>query len=222
MEKHWGEILSTFEYLGAKHLPIVMLATTFNFIFVLLPLLLLAIYPCGCFQRCQNHCGGRCQPLHVFMDAFQGCYRTHPWDLRSFSAFYLLLRVLFLAQVALFPSYLMLYMSGILAFAGAGLVSMVQPYRVRAHNAVDTVLLLLMGTYFISYYNMILLTSLNYPFQWDIVVVCQGSSIALLALYLVSLLLWKLLHFKIIALFKNVKLHGIQLDLLNETAEGSS
>ena len=90
-------------YFGIAHLPHVVLALCFGFL-ATLPLLLLALYPCGCFQRCLNCCGGRCQPLHVFMDAFQGCYRTHPRDMRYFSALYLLLRVLILALMSSFPT----------------------------------------------------------------------------------------------------------------------
>jgi hypothetical protein len=188
-----------------EYLPFAFLAVTVSFIFVLLPLFLLAIYPCGCFQRCLNHCGGRCQPLHVFMDAFQGCYRTHPRDLRCFSAFYLLLRVVLLAQVALFPTYLLFFTSGIFAFAGAGVMAIFQPYKEKRHNTVDTVLLLLMGVYFISYYALIVLTAVKYPLQWDIAAVCEGLAIALAILYVVLLLLWRLLHLKILTFLRYIK-----------------
>ena len=69
------------EYFSSGHLPFALLAMAISFIFVLLPLLLLAIYPCGCFHKCcLNRCGLTCQTLHVFMDAFQGSYRTEPRD----------------------------------------------------------------------------------------------------------------------------------------------
>ena len=194
---------ATIEYLGYKHLPFAILAIVVSFIFVVLPLFFLTFYPCGCFQRCLNHCGGRCQPLHVFMDAFQGSYRTQPRDLRSFSAFYLLLRLLILAQ-ALISTSLMFYTSGILSLMGAAVVCILQPYKMKAHNTIDTVLLLLMGIYFISYYNMIVLTSLNYSIDWITSAVCQALSLALIILYFVLLLLWKLLHLKILALFRKV------------------
>ena len=85
-------------YLGTKHLPFVLLALVISFSFVLLPFLLLLVYPCGCFHRlCLNRCGGRCRTLHVFMDVFLGSYRTQPRDMRYFAAFYLFLRALLLA-----------------------------------------------------------------------------------------------------------------------------
>jgi hypothetical protein len=139
------------------------------------------------------------------MDAFQGCYRTHPRDLRCFSAFYLLLRVLLLAQATLFPTYLLYFTSGILSFIGAGVIAMFQPYKVKAHNTIDTVLLLLMGVYFTSYYAMILLTSLNYSFHWVIAAICEGVSIFLITLYLIVLLLWKLLRVKLVVLASKAK-----------------
>ena len=195
----------TIEFFGEEHLPYAVLAIIVSFIFVFFPLLLLTVYPCHCFQRCLNRCGRRSQPLHVFMDAFQGCYRTHPRDLRYFSAFFLLLRVLLLAQVVLFPTYVLLFNSGVLSFAGAAVVAVLQPYKVKSHNTVDTVLLLLMGVYFTSYYDLILLTSLNYQLQWLIAAICQGFSIAFLILYLISLLLWKLLRFKLLALIRRAR-----------------
>ena len=89
------------EYFGSAHLPYALLAIAISFIFVALPFLLLVIYPCRCFHKCLNYCGLRSQTLHIFMDAFQGSYKTEPRDLRYFSAFYLLLRLLMLLQVPL-------------------------------------------------------------------------------------------------------------------------
>ena len=89
------------EYFGKEHLPYGILAlfmfTTFN----LVPLLLLCLYPCRCFQSCLNCCRLNSQVLRTFMDAFQGCYKFEPYDCRYWAAFYLLLRILFLVVFAL-------------------------------------------------------------------------------------------------------------------------
>ena len=205
--KYYSAYDGRIEYLSAKHLPYAVLATTVSFIFVLLPLLLLVFYPCGCFQRCLNRCGGRCRPLHVFMDAFQGCYRTHPRDLKYFSAFYFLLRVLLLAQTWLFQTSLSFYTSGILSLVWAGVIAIFQPYKVKVHNTMDAALLLLMGVYFISYHNMILHKSLNYSLQWLMSAVCAGIAVILPVSYCIFLLFWKfLVHFKLLALI-NVVYH---------------
>ena len=93
------------EYFGHDHLPFAVLALLIGFVFVFLPFLLLVLYPCRCFQRCLNCLGWRCQALHIFMDAFQGSYKIEPYDLRYFSAFYLLLRFLFLIITELMLSF---------------------------------------------------------------------------------------------------------------------
>ena len=94
--------------------------------------------------------GPRFQVLHVFMDAFQGSYRTHSRDMRYFSAFYLFLQILILAQPQIFP-YIMFFTSGILSLASAAAVTIFQPYKVKSHNTMDSVMMLLMGVYFLSY-----------------------------------------------------------------------
>ena len=192
-------------YLGERHLPFAMLALLFS-ILAIIPLILLALYPCMCFQRCLNCCEGRCQPLHVFMDAFQGCYKTYPRDMRCFSAFYLLLRVIIQVQISLFPSSLMLYTSGILSLAGAAVVAMFQPYKISSHNKVDTILMLLMGTYFISYHANAVLSSLEQNITLHITAIFQGLSITLIILYFFLLLVWIALHLKIQAMVWTVKM----------------
>ena len=180
-------------YFGIAHLPYVVLALCFGFL-ATLPLLLLALYPCGCFQRCLNCCGGRCLPLHVFMDAFQGCYRTHPRDMRYFSALYLLLRVLMLALMSAFPTSIMLYTSGILSLAWAALVAVFQPYKVKTHNTVDAVLLLLMGIYFVSYHAGMVLFYLKQESMVIITVCISFFALNLIVLYFLLLLSRKLLN----------------------------
>ena len=62
-----------------------------------------------------------------------------------------------MAFMSAFPTSIMLYILGILSFAGAALVAVFQPYKVKTHNTVDVVMLLLMGTYFISYHANVVL-----------------------------------------------------------------
>ncbi len=66
----------TIEYFGKQHLPYAILAIVVFIIFNILPLLLLCLYSCHCFQRILNISKLRCQALHTFMDAFQGCYKN--------------------------------------------------------------------------------------------------------------------------------------------------
>ena len=182
------------KYFSPQHLPFALLAIIIASIFVALPLLLLVVYPCRCFHKCLNCCGLRLQILHVFMDAFQGSYKLQPRDMRYFSAFYLFLRVVMLMHAELFLSPLTLYTSGIISLASAAIVAAFRPFKVEAHNTIDSILLLLMGVYFISCNETSLVLSLNYGNNWIFPSILQGLSISLIALYLISLLLWKLLH----------------------------
>jgi hypothetical protein len=90
-------------YFSSHHLPYACLALFFLLIFTLLPMALLFLYPCSCFQVCLNRTGCSCQLLHTFMDTFQGHYKNGTngtRDLRFFSGLYLLLRALVYASTA--------------------------------------------------------------------------------------------------------------------------
>ena len=75
------------EYFGREHIPYAVLAIFMFIIFNLIPLLLLCLYPCRCFQSCLNCCRFNSQVLRTFMDAFQGCYKFEPYDCRYWTAF---------------------------------------------------------------------------------------------------------------------------------------
>ena len=94
-------------YLSKEHLPYFVTAIAMSFVFNIIPLLLLCIDPCRCFRRCLNSTGLQHQVLHTFMDAFQGCYKHKPRDLRFFSAIYLLFQIinLFLHSVLPYEQY---------------------------------------------------------------------------------------------------------------------
>ena len=177
-------------YFGSTHLPFVLLAMVISVVFVVLPLLLVAFYPCRCFHWCLERCRLRSQTLHIFMDAFQGSYRTEPHDMRFFSAFYLLVRISILIQTMLFPSTLKLFTSGILSLASAGVVAIFQPYKVKGHNTMDSIWMLLMGGYFISYHEVLILTALDYGKQWVLAAVINVLSIVCLLIMLVFLMVW--------------------------------
>ena len=160
--------------------------------FVLLPFLLLLLYPCRCFQRCLNYFGWRCQTLHIFMDAFQGSYKTEPRDYRYFSAFYLLLRMLVIVQVQIFTSAFLFYISAMISLLFAIMLAAFQPYKVSAHNYRDSILLMLMGGYFASYGTSEFLTLLGYYSEVSIVLGFASLFAISLALYFILVVASKL------------------------------
>ena len=112
-------------------------------LFGLMPLLLMLVYPTRTFQKCLNCCGLRCLPLHIFMDAFQGCYKNGTEgtrDYRFFSAVYLLLRLIFLLEVQAktfnwWPS----GSNRVVTFAALSLsFALLQPYKKRWYNILDS------------------------------------------------------------------------------------
>ena len=87
----------TIRFFHSKHIPYVALALSIIMIFVVLPPLLLLLYPTRIFRKCLQHCGFQnWGVLHMVMDIFQGWYKNGTegmGDYRPFSALYMLLRV---------------------------------------------------------------------------------------------------------------------------------
>ena len=93
---------TTVEYFGPKHLPYAVMAIVILFIFILLPTLLLTLYPFRAVQKCLNLFPGRFQLfLNTFVDSFQGCYKngTEPGtrDYRYLSALPFIIRFIMIA-----------------------------------------------------------------------------------------------------------------------------
>ena len=141
----------TIEYFGKQHLPYAILAIVIVILVNILPLLLLLLYPCQCFQKLLNFCGLRCHALHVFMDVFQGCYKNRTdgtYDRRCFSAVYLVARFAFLAVFVMTQNYLMsCFFQTMLLTLIAILVGVIQPYKLYIYNVIDVILILVFSLY---------------------------------------------------------------------------
>ena len=98
---------TSIEYFSREHLPFVLPAICVLLVFVVFPLLLLLLYPVRSFQRCLGYCTKiRWQFLHIFADAFQGCYKNgtnSTCDYRYFAGLYLLFRVVLLVGFIVQP-----------------------------------------------------------------------------------------------------------------------
>ena len=138
---------ATIPYFGKQHLPYAILAITVLILFTILPILLLCLYPCQCFQKLLNCCRQRCTVLHTFMDTFQGCYKNRidgSYDRRWFSAVYLIIRIAIHIYVAQTQEIILtlLYITFLLIFT-AILTGVVRPYKSYKYNIVDIVLILI-------------------------------------------------------------------------------
>ncbi len=186
------------EYFGRQHLPFAILALFIGLVFVIFPFLLLVLYPCRCFQRGLNYMGWRCQTLHIIMDAFQGSYKIEPYDLRSFSAYYLLLRMMTLAQMQIYPNSFNLYTSAVVFLFSAMIFTAFHPYKVTSHNKIDIIMMLLMTLYFASYYiNVTVASSIAASFQ--------GITGGILVLYTTSLVAWMVMGSRVKTVIRKIK-----------------
>ena len=147
------------EYFGNVHLPYAVLALFMFMIFNIMPLLLLCLYPCGCFQSSLNVCRLNSQILHTFMDVFQSCYKFEPYDCRYWAAFYLFLRILILAIFGLTQSAFFVVLTGITLILVVILTLVVRPYKWTVYNVIDvTVMFFLIIVQIFFSYAAILLT----------------------------------------------------------------
>ena len=140
---------ATIVYFGEQHLPYAILAITVFIFFTILPILLLCLYPCQCFQKLLNCCRQRCTVLHTFMDTFQGCYKNRAdgsYDRRWFSAVYLISRIVVHVYVVKTHKFIpiLLYITFLLIVT-AILTGVVRPYKSYKYNIVDVVLILLLA-----------------------------------------------------------------------------
>ena len=178
------------KYFGPSHAGYAIVALLLLFTVLLVPVIILLLYPCLCFQRCLNRLHLRSLPLNTFVDAFQGCYKdgtNGTRDCRYFAALQLVLRLLFAlvffltkeAVIAAFLSFVALALY-ILLFV------ITQPYKNAVYNKTD--IPLLMALLFVP-------VTLYY-----IMLVPNGYSIQIFsALFLVPLLyfiIWSFVYIK--------------------------
>ena len=130
------------KYFQGSHLLFGVLAIGMVCVFNVLPLILLALYPSKCFQKCLNHCHGcQFQFLKVFMDTFQGGFKTEPYDCRYFAAFYLFLRFVNLTTMGWTRTGIYFSFSGLLLGFASLTVALVRPWAVWWHNVLDSIVL---------------------------------------------------------------------------------
>ncbi len=124
-----------------KHLPYAILAITMSTIYVILPCVVLVLYPTRIFQKCLNHCGIKLHAIHAFADAFNGCYKNGTngtCDCRCFAGFYLFIRIV--ALVIYQTQYLHQYVTArnILLLLTLLIFALTSPYKNRLFNYTDS------------------------------------------------------------------------------------
>ena len=142
-----GEILSNKTYLyndaevvyfGKEHRFFAILAISMLVIFNILPIVLLLLYPCRCFQRCLGKCGVHSQALCTFMDAFQGCFRSQPRECRYFAGLYLCVRILLQFTLFITIDQTLGVIVACYFIAISILLLFTEPYKNSLYNKIDT------------------------------------------------------------------------------------
>ena len=128
-------------YFSPQHLPFALLAIFVLCVFVVLPALVLLLYPTRIFQRSLGCCRVRWLALHAFADTFNGYYKNGTEgtrDHRYFAGLYLIFRILPLLIVLRISLY-----TWILRIVSCAIVSLLfallRPYKDNWINIWDSV-----------------------------------------------------------------------------------
>ena len=123
-------------YFGAKHLPYAILAVVTLLLFILLPTVLLMVYPFRWFHKFLNLFPLRWYILHTFMDAFQGCYKdgTQPGtrDCRWFASVFFLTRLGLIAIVTVTLDSMYVVYASMMMVIVVIITHSVQPFKVES------------------------------------------------------------------------------------------
>ena len=155
---------ATMDYFGHEHLPYAMLAIIVAVFFILLPLLLVLLYPTKTFQKilrllCQFQ---RIQMLTAFMEVYQGHFKDGTdgsRDYRYFAGGQLLMRLVsfvafFQTQQYIGLSFLVLL---IISVGWSLIILLFTPYKSHAYNRFEGFMMLYTSTTVgICFYNLIL------------------------------------------------------------------
>ena len=164
LSKNYLYLDASIKLFSAKHRHFGVLAIIIAFTFFFLPLFLLLVYPCKFFQKLLNFFGGQFQALHVFMDAFQGSYRTDPVDLRYFSAYYMVIRLIHQYIMSYFQSISVMAIITVLLMITTIIFVLIKPYKDRLHNQIDLISLLFLTLFYAS--NTLTLTTYYLDITW--------------------------------------------------------
>ena len=148
--KNYMRLAGDVEYFGPEHLAYAILAIAVFVIFVGIPIILLFLYPCHCFQKCLNKCHYNFHCLQTFLDIFLGPYRDRTISIRDYRYFagtFFLFRTLIILCVS---TYLVLAFSAILLIIFSALVAFFQPHKSKKHSMISALFLLYLSLAFLS------------------------------------------------------------------------
>ena len=142
-----------------RHFPFALLALVLSVALVVIPTLLLFLYPCRCCQQILNKVNCNSSVLRTYMDVFQGHYKDgtdNSKDFRYFAGIFLVVRVVAIIQFPLlnFFSTVTIGMSmTVLALS----VAIIHPQRCHTHYILDSM--------YLSFVSIIIFGFIGYAIQ---------------------------------------------------------
>lgn len=142
---------ASIELFSSAHLPFAIFGMMILVTLVLLPLLLLILYPFRWFQKLLNLFPFRWYILHTFMDSFYACYKngTEPGsrDCRWFASLFFVVRLLLLVIGAVTQSTMYFIASSVLLAIFAMILILVEPYKTshKHYSSITTIFVLLIA-----------------------------------------------------------------------------
>ena len=147
-EKLYLYLAGDVEMFGKEHCFYGIIAVFFIVTFLLLPALLLFLYPSRFFQRLLNKIKCNSLALKTFMDVYQGSYKNgtdNTRDYRFFSGIFFCVRFLFVASFYLINSSFFALFIGVIATVFGFTVAIVHPQRKYKHYLLDSLVLMLLS-----------------------------------------------------------------------------
>lgn len=136
------------KYFKDEHLPYAIAAILIVLVFIILPSILLLLYPMRWFQQCLTRLRLNHELLRTFMDSFQGCYKdgtNGTRDCRYFAAVFLFVRIILFMAYTLTLTVLFYSVATTVLIVLAILIVTVQPYKKQyaMYNKLDAIMALL-------------------------------------------------------------------------------
>ena len=147
-EKLYLYLAGDVEMFGKEHCFHGIIAVFFLVTFMLLPALLLFLYPSRFFQRLLNRIKCNSLALKTFMDVYQGSYKNgtdNTRDYRFFSGIFFCARFLFVASFYLINSPFFALFTGVIATVLGFTVAIVHPQRKYKHYLLDCLVLMFLS-----------------------------------------------------------------------------
>ena len=163
-----AEIDLNFLYYSKSYISIAVISAMLYLVYILLPPLLLILYPIKMFRSCLSKCCLNSLTITIFTDKIQSCYRNGldgGRDMRSFSAFYFYLRLFFHTVRIHFGKILKeteWTSLGVTYSLSALIVALIRPYRKTYMNICDSLLLINIAMMCFSQFKSTITTFLLY------------------------------------------------------------